>query len=306
MLFAFAQIVSVNAFAMSEPAAKSEGKELPSTYHPGRELSLAGAENDTSDTYKYWKDEKTIEEGIVKAVQDQYMNYKNIRWLKQDEFNGEMIVEEGAAIFNKKGSNGKSCASCHTGSENKLDGVAATYPKFNKSLNKMVALSGQIEHCAENATKTKIPVESKENTLLISYINHLSHDMPIQVDVTSAEGKAAYERGRDMFYKRNGQFHFACASCHTPPTVLKQLRGMRPSTVYGDAASYPIWEYPNSPDRSFMYTVQHQIKACAKNARMMTLSEGSPEYTDMEVYIRALSNGHKIKSVSSYFGEAIE
>ena len=306
MILAFAQLVSANALAMSETAANQPSKEQPSTYHPGRELSTAGAQNDTSGTYSHWKDEKAVEESIAKAVEDQYMNYKNIRWLKQDEFNGEMVLEEAAAIFNKKGPNGNSCATCHTSNKNSLKGVAAVYPKYNKSLNRMVALSTQIENCAKNNTKTSIPVDSKENTFLVSYINDLSKEMPINVDVTSKEGKAAFERGRDSFYKRNGQFHFACASCHTPPTVLKQLRGMRPSTVYGDAASYPIWEYPHSPERGFMYTVQHQIMACSKNARMKILPEGSPEYTDMEVYIRALSNGHKIKSVSSYYGESIE
>lgn len=301
LVLASLQLATASAFAMSGPA-----EEQPSTYHPGKEQSLPGAHNDVADTYKYWKDEKTVEKSIADGVDDRYLNYRNIRWLKQDEFNGEMVVEQAAEIFNKPGSNGKSCASCHTDTKNSLVGVSAVYPKYNKSLNRMVGLVSQVEHCAKTNTKTEIPVDSKENTLLVTYINHLSHDMPINVDVTSKEGKASFERGRDLFYKRNGQFHFACASCHTPPTVLKQLRGMRPSTVYGDASSYPIWEFPNSPDRAFMYTVQHQIMSCSKNARMKLEPEGSPEYTDMETYLRAISNGHKIKSVSSYFGETID
>lgn len=301
LILASMQVASTSALAASDP-----GKELPSTYHPGRELSLPGVENDVTDTFVHWKDEKAVEESMVNGVQDQYLNYKNIRWVQQDGFNGDMVLEQATELFNKNGPNGKSCASCHTDGDTKLDGVAATYPKFNKSLNRTVGLTTQVEMCGKNATQTDIPVDSKENTLLVTYINNLSHDMPINVDVTSKEGKASFERGRDLFYKRNGQFHFACASCHTPPTVLKQLRGMRPSTVYGDAASYPIWEFPNSPDRGFMYTVQHQIMSCSKNARMKLEPEGSPEYTDMEVYLRAISNGYKIKSVSSYFGESID
>jgi len=301
LVLASIQLASGGAFAASGSAT-----ELPSTYHPGKEKSIAGAKNDVTGTYDYWKNEEALQKSIDEGVEDQHLNYKNIRWLKQDGFNGDMVLEQGAEIFNKPGANGKSCASCHTDSKNSLAGVAATYPKYSKSLNRVVGMVSQVEHCAKTATKTELPVDSKENTFVVTYINNLSHDMPINIDVSSKEGKAAFERGRDLFYKRNGQFHFACASCHTPPTVLKQLRGMRPSTVYGDAASYPIWEFPNSPDRGFMYTIQHQIMSCSKNARMKLEPEGSPEYTDMELYLKALSNGHKVKSVSSYYGESID
>jgi len=81
---------------------------------------------------------------------------------------------------------------------------------------------------------------------------------------------------------------------------------MRPSTPYGDAASYPIFEFPDYPERHYLVTLQHQIKACASMARMKTEPEGSEEYTDIEVFLRALSNGHRVNVLSSYYGEALD
>lgn len=164
-------LVSLQLATASTSLLAAAAKEQPSTFHPGKELSKPGAHNDVAETYKYWKDEATLEKSIANDTEDQYNNYKNIRWLNQDSFNGDSVLEQAAEVFNKPGANGKSCASCHTDGGKDLVGVAATYPKYNKSLNRMVGLVSQVEHCAKNATKTEIPVDSKENTLLVTYIN---------------------------------------------------------------------------------------------------------------------------------------
>lgn len=289
--------------AASGTAGATEIK--PNAYYPGKEIFIPGVENDPLDTYRYWKDRDTIRKSIADGVPDEKMNYKNIRWLEADDFNGEVVIAEAELIFNRVGPKGESCASCHGERGEKLSGVATTYPKYDSDAGRMVAMVNRVEMCAEKNTGENIPVDSAENTLLVNYINHKSHGQKIQVDVDSKHGKEAFERGRNLFFKRVGQFDFACASCHTAPTALKQLRGMRPSTIYGDAASYPIWEYPASPERRYLYTIQRQISSCSFNARMELEDEGSPEYIDMEVFIRALSNGHEINSQSTYYGEAL-
>lgn len=277
----------------------------PNAYYPGKEAFVPGVKNDPLDTYRYWKDRDTIRKAIADGIPDEKMNYKNIRWLESDDFNGEVVLEEARQVFNRVGPKGESCASCHGDNAEKLSGVATVYPKYDEDAGRMVSLVTRVEMCAEKNTGDSIPVDSGENTLLVNLINNKSNGQKIQVDVESKHGKEAFERGRDLFFKRVGHFDFACASCHSAPSALKQLRGMRPSTIYGDAASYPIWEYPASPDRHYLYTVQHQISSCSFNARMELEDEGGPEYTDMEVFIRALSNGHEINSQSTYYGESL-
>lgn len=290
-------------WVFSGPADTTPGK-----YYPGREKALPGVEHDHdfSNTYSHWKDREAIKRSMANGLGDEFMNYKNIRWLKRDGFNGSLLEEEAQVIFSKPGSKGKSCASCHGSKGEKLKGVAATYPKFDKKLGGMVSLSSRIKNCGSKYVGVNLPVNEGDNNLLEVYVTLLSHGRPVQVDVSSGPQKKAFERGRDNFFKRVGQFGFACASCHTPPTVLKRLRGMRPSTPYGDGASYPIFEYPDYPERHYIVTLQHQIQACASLARMKTEDEGSPEYTDMETFLRALSNGYEVNALSSYYGESLD
>lgn len=277
-------------------------------YYPGREKALPGVENDRfmTNTYRNWKSREAIEKSMAAGLPDEQMNYKHIRWLQRDEFNGDLLFEEAKVLYSRPGSKGKSCASCHGENGEKLKGVAAHYPKYDNKLGRMVSLITRVKLCGEKYVGTDLSEDTGDNNLLVAYVTSFSHGTPIQVDVSSGPGKEAFERGRDFFFKRVGQFHFACASCHTPPSALKKLRGMRPSTPYGDAASYPIFEFPAYPERHYLVTMQHQIKACAAAARMKTQKEGSPEYTDMEVFLRSLANGYEINTLSTYYGESLD
>lgn len=277
-------------------------------FYPGREKALPGVESDRNltNTYMHWKDEESISQAIANELGDELINYKHIRWLKRDEFNGDILNEEAKVIYAKPGDKGKSCASCHGDEAERLVGVAAQYPKYDEDLQRMVSLTTRIKTCGEKYVGLDLPVTSGDNNLLAAYVTSKSYGVPVQVDVSEGPQKEAFERGRDLFFKRVGQFSFACASCHTPPSALKRLRGMRPSTPYGDAASYPIFEFPAFPERHYLVTLQHQVKACATAARMKTEDEGSPEYTDLEVFLRALSNGYEVNVLSSYYGEALD
>lgn len=280
----------------------------PGEYYPGQGKALPGVEHDHdfSNTYSHWKDREAIERAIADGLGDEVMNYRNIRWLMRDEFNGDVIFEEAEVRFAKAGPKGKSCASCHGDQGEKLEGVAAQYPKFDSKLGHMVSLTTRIKNCGTVHVGVDLPVTSGDNILLEAYITSLSHGLPVQVDVSSGPQKESFERGRSLFFKRIGQFNYACASCHTPPTVLKKLRGIRATTPYGDAASYPIFEFPNYPERHYLVTLQHQIQVCAHLARMKTEEEGSPEYTDIEVFLRALANGYEVNALSSYHGETLD
>lgn len=293
--------------ALISLAAVADQKDQPGQYHPGKEKAISGVENDITGTYKNWKDRKAIEKSIANGMESQYINYKDVRWLKRDEFNGELLREEARELYARTGKTGKSCASCHGSNGEELRGVAAKYPTFDKEYDRVIPLTTRIRNCSEKYVGAEMPEDSGDNTLMTWYVTDKSDGVPIDIEVdTPGPVQDAFYRGRDLFFKRVGQFNFACASCHTPPTVLKQLRGMRPSTPYGDAVSYPIWEFPAHPERHYLLTMQLQIKACQAAARMKTSHEGSLEYTDMEVFIKSLSNGYEINSLSSYYGETLD
>ncbi|MDD3519420.1 MAG: sulfur oxidation c-type cytochrome SoxA, partial [Chromatiales bacterium] len=240
-------------------------------YWPNREKAIPHTSGDRafSNTYDNWKDRAALEEGKKKGLMSHEMNFKDFRWAEKS-FDAEAIVDMGKEIYHRPNAKGTSCASCHGQDGAKIKNVYTRYPVVNKRLNRVVVVPTQIATCATERMGEQWVEDTKPNSLLDFYIASLADGKEIEVDVSSGPMKASYERGRDLFFKRTGHFNFACASCHTPSTVGSYLRGQRPSTFFGDAATYPIWHFPYAlagDDLEYVFTLQHQIKSCQMLSR---------------------------------------
>lgn len=269
-------------------------------YWPNMDKAVPHVSGDRAltGTYDDWKDADAIRRAKAAGKQSREVNFKDFRWLEKS-VDGEIVAEEGRALFHEKNPEGKSCASCHGENASKLKGSLATFPKYSKSAKRVIVYETQIAQCAEKHLKRPEWNEmTRANTMLSFWLGMQSDGYPINVDMKDPRVKTSYERGKELFFRRTGHFHFACASCHTPPTTERYLRGQRPSGFYGDAAEYPIYHFPNDPlgeDRGFVYTLQHQIRSCQKLSRMYYgAPEGSPSLTDIETFLRASSNGYPI------------
>lgn len=275
-------------------------------FMPGKELAIPHVSGDEkfSNTYRYWKDEEAIAAAKKAGKTSAETNYKDFRWA-QKSFDAEGALEIGKQYFNQKNAAGKSCASCHGQDGEKLRGIYANYPAYSKKLKRVVTVGTQIKHCASERLGLDWADDSRPNVLTDFYIASLSDGKVINIDATRPGPiKQAYERGRDLFFKRAGHFNFACASCHTPPTVGKRLRSQRPTTFFGDAASYPIYHFPYAlagDDYEYVFTLQHQIKSCHLLSRIYPGAEGSPAMTDIEVFLKASANGYKMSIPGSEY-----
>jgi sulfur-oxidizing protein SoxA len=222
-------------------------QEVRREHLPGQEKVIPHVSGDKvfSNTYENWKDEDAVRAALKKGLQSRDINFKDFRWLKKS-FDGELALEEGRQLFHQKDAQGRSCAGCHGENGAKLKGIQAGYPKVNTRLGRVVVIPSQIRVCAEERLDRKDLAEpTRANAMLAFYVGSLSDGSIINIDVT-APGllKDSYERGKELYFRRTGQFNFACAHCHTPPTATNYIRGQRPSTFFGDAASYPIWHFP--------------------------------------------------------------
>jgi len=267
-------------------------------YWPGRESVKPHVSGDEAltNTYRFWKDEESVRKAKAAGMQSRDVNFKDFRWAEKS-FDAQLVVEKGKEVFHQKNSRGESCATCHGNEGAKLVGAYAKMPKYNERLKRVVVAPTQIAACAKDRLGQDWVENTKSNSLLDMYVAWLSDGKPVDVDVTqSAPMREAYDKGKDLFFKRNGQFHFACASCHTPPSTQLFLRGQRPSGFYGDASHYPIWHFPFTlpgDDLEFIFTMQHQIKSCQTLSRMLQGREGSPTMTAIEVFLRASANGYR-------------
>lgn len=268
-------------------------------YMPGKDLAIPHVSGDEkfSNTYQYWKDKDALEKAKKSGKMSHEMNFKDFRWAVKS-FDGEAAIEIGRGYFNEKNAKGQSCASCHGAEGKKLKGIYANYPAYNKRLKRVVGVNTQIKTCATERLGVDWKENTRQNTLIDIFIASLADGKTVKIDATSPGPiKASYERGRDLFFKRTGHFNFACASCHTPPATGNYLRGQRPTTFFGDAAQYPIYHFPYAlpgDDFEFVFTLQHQIKSCQTLSRMYPGDEGSAAMTDLEVFLKASSNGYKM------------
>ena len=279
-------------------AAGSPKQDVTHDYWPGREKVRPHVSGDMefSKTYLNWQDAEAIKRSRAEGKASRDMNYKDFRWLAKS-LDAELVVDEGREVFHRKNAKGESCATCHGDDGVKLKGKYARLPFFNKRISRVVTAPTQIGICAEE--RLGLPnwkENTRPNSVLDMYIASLSDGIKVDIDVT-AEGplRDAYLKGRDLYFKRTGQFHFACASCHTPPTVGSYLRGQRPSTFFGDAAHYPIYHFPFTlpgDDLAHVFTLQHQIRSCQMLSRMQQGKEGSPSMTAIEVFLKASANGY--------------
>lgn len=248
-----------------------------------------------SNTVDNWKDADSIRRAKANGLQSRDVNFKDFRWLEKS-FDAQLLVDEGKQIFHKPQANGQSCASCHGDEGAKLKGTYARLPMYNSRLGRVVSGPTQIRTCASERLKQDWPENSRSNSLLDLYVAWLSDGQPVAIDVTTpGPMQEAYERGRKLYFKRTGHFHFACASCHTGTTTSLYIRGQRPSTFFGDAAHYPIWHFGFAlpgDDNAAIFTLQHQIKSCQTLSRMLPGTEGSKSMTDIEVFLKAAANGY--------------
>ena len=296
----------VAALLIALSPAAAAGEAVAHEYAPGRELAIPHVSGDEkfSNTYRYWKDEAALDAATEAGLMSHQMNFKDFRW-REKSLDGEMVLDEGRELFNMPNDEGKSCANCHGADGEMLRGAYAKMPKYNKRVGRVVVGPTQIKICAEERLgRTDWGENTRPNTLTAFYVASLSDGVTMDVDVSEGEMKQAYERGRDLFFKRVGHFHYACANCHTPPTVGNYLRGQRPSVFFGDASVYPIYHFPYQlpgDDFSYVFTLQHQIRSCQRLSRMYQGEEGSPPMTDIEVFLRASANGYKMSvPVSEY------
>src|SRR5262249_33230771 len=128
-----------------------------------------------------------------------------------------LLAEDAEKLWTSPGPNGRACAGCHDGGpERAMRGVATRYPKFVASVGRVMSLEDVLTvHGAERNGRL-LPAQSPENIALTILIKMQSNGMPMQIDLTSPEARAALARGKASFYRRVGGRNHSCADCHTP------------------------------------------------------------------------------------------
>lgn len=211
----------------------------------------------------------------------------DVRAMQHDEFGnpGMLWVERGAALWSaSSGESGASCASCHGAAERSMKGVAARYPSHVAALGRVVDIEQRINACVvENQRRAELPWESQELLALTAYVSRQSRGMPL-APRTEGPASAVFERGRGLYFERQGQLNLACTHCHD----MSWGKTLLAETVsQGHPADWPAYRL----EWQTLGSLSRRLRACYFGVRAEMPPFGSSDLVALELYLGARAQG---------------
>lgn len=202
----------------------------------------------------------------------------DVRALQADEFAnpGMLWVKRGEGLWDI------SCAPCHGDAEQSMRGVAARYPKHDAALGGVADLDTRVRRCATRSGEAPA-WESEPLLALTAYVARQSRGVPLDVSI-EGPARAAYERGRGIYFQRQGQLNLACTHCHDASwgrTLLAE------KVSQGHPADWPAYRL----EWQSLGSLQRRLRACYYGVRAEMPAFGSPDLAALELYLAARARG---------------
>jgi sulfur-oxidizing protein SoxA len=201
---------------------------------------------------------------------------------------GMWAVDRGEELFKKVGGSGASCSTCHNDAKTAFKTWAASMPKWEQRLNKVLGVEEFITRHARTTTGASMTMETDDNRSMAVYLRFIANGQPIKVD-TSAEAKAAIERGKALSSRKVGQLNFACTDCHGI-SANHWIRGQWLGEPKGQADHFPTWR----TSLQAIWDIRQRFQWCQVNIRADELPPDAKEYGDLELYLMSQNEGLKL------------
>ncbi len=216
----------------------------------------------------------------------------DVRALQADDFAnpGMLWVQRGERLWKTApGRDSKSCAACHGEATTAMKGVATRYPRVDAASGGVLNLEGRINRCREkNQRADAMAYESDELLSLTAYLAHQSRGMPFAT-ASDAANRVHLERGREIYFRRQGQINLACMHCHNQ-NVGRRLLAETISEGHGNG--YPAYRL----EWQSVGSLQRRLRACYFGVRAEMPAFGAAELLDLELYLAQRAGRLKIET----------
>ncbi len=202
---------------------------------------------------------------------------------------GMWALDKAAVLWKTRGKDGFSCNTCHNDPKTAFKTWAASMPKWEPRLNKVLGVEEFITRHAKATTGLTWLMETEENRDMSVYLHNLANGAPIAVDTTGAEAKAAIERGQALANRKLGELNFACTDCHGK-AANHWIRGQWLGDAKGQYDHFPTWR----TSLLAIWDIRQRFQWCQVNIRADELPPDAKEYGDLEIYLASLNNGLKL------------
>jgi sulfur-oxidizing protein SoxA len=217
--------------------------------------------------------------------------------MQDDDFMnpGMDAVARGGKMFATPGNKGAACTNCHGEGGKKLDPKRiASYPVLDVKTQRPVTLQQRVINCwIEQAGNLPLVYEGDDALALEAFVRNLARGQVVNVQIDGAMAPH-YEKGKQLFEKRGGQYNMACNLCHDHHPGQK-LRAQVLSQ--GHTNGTPQYRLESGK----VIGAQTRINQCFRSVRAEERAPGNEEYALMELYMNARGNGLKIETPAVRF-----
>jgi len=206
-------------------------------------------------------------------------------------------VDKGEKLWKTPFKNGKTYSSCFKGGDETL---RTQFPHWSDTKGKFVTLEQSIVDCRVANGEGKIGTGKGKLAWMSAYLTGLAEGQVINVVVPAGNDKAlaAYNQGKKEFYGKRGQLNLSCANCHVD-SAGQRVRGNTLSPALGHITHFPVWRGKWAKKKGDGFgTIQRRYGGCNKQVRSKPRKRQKAQYTNLEVFHTAMSNGMEISGTA--------
>jgi len=196
----------------------------------------------------------------------------------------EAAISNGEEMWNTAFANGKTYADCFA------DGpaIGGQFPHWDKEKGMVMTLPLAINNC--RTANGEEPLKYKKGPIadLLAYIAYESRGQVTNVEIPEDDPRAleAYEKGKQFYFARRGQFNFSCASCHVGNSGTT-LRTEILSPGLGHTTHWPVYRSKWGE----MGTLHRRFSGCNQQVRAKAFEAQGEEYRNLEYFMTYVNNG---------------
>ena len=244
-----------------------------------------------------------------KSTADAIARYRE---LLQDGNPAELVVARGEALWKeKRGPKKASLEQCDLGlGPGVVKGAYAQLPRYFADVDQVMDYEARIVHCMvtlqgmDRAEVVKNPFSGTgqrqtDIEALTAYGVEQSRGMPVQIPQGHVKEKAAYDRGKQLFYMRAGPYDFSCASCHGVTGQRIRLQDLPNISHDKEDAARAFTTWPAyRVSQGALRTMQWRLNDCFRQQRFPEPVFVSPATIDLITFLGVNANGAKMDSPS--------
>jgi len=233
------------------------------------------------------------------------------RQMLQDGNPAELLIARGEELWRTpRGPNNASLERCDLGlGPGVIKGAYARLPRYFADADQVLDFEGRLVYCMvtlqgfarADAVKNPFSGTGQRQTdieSLTTYVVDQSRGMKIDVPQEHPKEKAAFERGRYLFYMRGGPYDFACSTCHGADNQRIRLQDL-PNFEKSEAARLAFAQWPAyRVSQGALRTMQWRINDCFRQQRFPEPIFVSQATIDLITYLGVRANGGTMDSPS--------